>query len=725
VHTTPDSGRSSLFPDDNERQIRLEVEGMSFAQGNATRRIAGLLLLGILLAGLLVPGPVAAAEKVTMSALWDHEALVPGGSARLAVKFAIAKGYHLFHHAYTFEEDFTIPVSVSVTAPEGVTLRGPRWTRALVVDDAGEKVREYKGDVYALFEVVAGDSLSPGEAVFTIDYGYQSCSDLTGTCYPPVNGKLEARIPVLAAGVEPAAKNAAVFAEIVRRLEPAGGDAGAAGGSEAVEPGDPGEPAAAAEPDAGGESPDAADAAGSETATTAGESSELQPAAQSEPTEEKSTLRRLLDRDAWFLALLFMYVAGLGAFLLPCVYPMVPITIAYFARQSEGKLSKSILRALAYVFGISISYSILGLVAGFAGQTFGALATHPVVLVPLVIILVAMGLSFMGLFEFRLPSFLTARASGGARTGYLGAVMMGFFLGIVAAPCVGPPVIMLLTIVLQSGNVAFGFFGLMAFAWGLGTPFIFLAVFSDRLSALPRSGPWMEAVRKVFAFVIFGVALFFADQLVHWEPFTPLAWGAFLLLSAPFFGVGKPLEPSAGNLRSAAKGLGYVLAVAGAALLLTGLTQWGAVTLPAMGPALSGPGPAAGAAQAHAIPWRAYETGIPDPLELARSEGKPVFIDFWASWCKNCKYMLATTFKDPQVVEAMKGYIPLKLRAEDASTEGEKVHRRLLEIMHGGKPTPIGYPSYFIISSQGKILWQSNGVFKPDALIEILDRYRR
>ena len=159
-----------------------------------------------------------------------------------------------------------------------------------------------------------------------------------------------------------------------------------------------------------------------------------------------------------------------------------------------------------------MTYSVLGMIAAMTGSLFGAALQNPFVVLMLAAILVALALSMFGLWEIRMPMFL-ARRTGSARQGYAGAVVMGLTMGIVAAPCIGPFVLGLLTYVGEMGKPLLGFFMFFTLAWGIGLPFLVLGTLSGSLSRLPRSGDWMVWVRKIFGFILVAMALYFVRHL--------------------------------------------------------------------------------------------------------------------------------------------------------------------------------------------------------------------
>ncbi len=218
----------------------------------------------------------------------------------------------------------------------------------------------------------------------------------------------------------------------------------------------------------------------------------------------------LIRERGLFLALLAVFLLGLGLNLTPCVYPMVPITVAYFGGIEGGTL-RTLGMALSYLLGLAVIYSGLGVLAAATGKLFGEVLQRPWVWWLAAAVMVAMALSFLGLYHLRAPSFLTRRLPKGGRGGPVGALLMGAFAGVVAAPCVGPATVALLSYVGITQDVGLGFALFFALALGLGSPYVALALFSQRLSRLPRTGVWTVWVERLLGFVLLGLALYFAD----------------------------------------------------------------------------------------------------------------------------------------------------------------------------------------------------------------------
>ena len=220
-----------------------------------------------------------------------------------------------------------------------------------------------------------------------------------------------------------------------------------------------------------------------------------------------------------------IFAGGMALNLTPCVYPLIPITVSYFggqATQSGAGQGKLVAHGLCYMMGLAVTNSVLGVGASLSGGLMGAMLQNPIVLIAVATVLVVFATSLLGLWEMRLPSSLT-QAAAKSYTGYFGSLFMGLTLGVVAAPCIGPFVLGLLTWVASMGSPWLGFLIFFTLSLGLGLPLFLLAMFSGQLERLPRSGGWMIWVRKLMGWVLVGMAAHFL------RPVLPGEWGLFLL----------------------------------------------------------------------------------------------------------------------------------------------------------------------------------------------------
>jgi thiol:disulfide interchange protein DsbD len=219
-----------------------------------------------------------------------------------------------------------------------------------------------------------------------------------------------------------------------------------------------------------------------------------------------------LDAGLW-LTLLAIFMGGLALNLTPCIYPLIPITVSYFGGRSQTIRGMVIMHGLLYICGLAVTNSLLGLTASMSGGLLGAALQNPAVLASVAGILVFLALSFFGFWELRLPSGLTRLASRNFG-GYFGTFFMGLTLGIVAAPCLGPFILGLLSYVGQKGDPLLGFLYFFILSIGMGLPLAVLAVFSGTIKMLPVSGEWMVWIRKLLGWVLVGMAGYLLQPVI-------------------------------------------------------------------------------------------------------------------------------------------------------------------------------------------------------------------
>lgn len=239
-----------------------------------------------------------------------------------------------------------------------------------------------------------------------------------------------------------------------------------------------------------------------------------------------------IEQEGLLWVLLLVFLGGVGASLTPCVYPLIPITISLFGAQEARSRVHAFGLSSVYVAGIVVTYTVLGLVAASVGKGIGQAMSNPWVLVVIAAVMIAMGLSSLGLFELTLPPSLQAKLSGAGGKGVIGALVMGLVAGLVATPCVGPILVTILVYVAQSQNLALGALLLATFALGMGMLFLGIGTFAGLLSRLPRSGPWMVGIKTAFGAIFMVVALYYLR--LAW-PFVKvpieLAWDVANLLT--------------------------------------------------------------------------------------------------------------------------------------------------------------------------------------------------
>ena len=356
--------------------------------------------------------------------------------------------------------------------------------------------------------------------------------------------------------------------------------------------------------------------------------------------------------------ILLVFLGGLALNLTPCVYPMIPITITYFGGQAQGKKGSLIAHSVVYVLGMAVTYSILGVVAAMSGGLFGAANQYPPVLIGIALVMVALALSLFDVYELRMPQFLN-RLAGNSKKGFLGTLLMGLTVGIVAAPCIGPFVLGLLTYVGNKGSVLLGFALFFVLALGLGVPFLFLGAFSGSIQRLPRSGAWMVWVRKIFGFILLAMAVYFVKPLFPSGLAYYLTVAMIMLLAGIYMAWIDTVAGSGRIFAYVRNAVGICFFAVALYSAITGLEE--GVGKARISSTAEAPG--------DAIQWHPYSESM---LSVAMKEAKPIFIDFYADWCAPCKELDEKTYSTPEVVARSRDFVMLKVdltSADDPQAE--------------------------------------------------------
>lgn len=216
-----------------------------------------------------------------------------------------------------------------------------------------------------------------------------------------------------------------------------------------------------------------------------------------------------------FLAVLVLYLGGVLTSLTPCVYPMIPITAAIVGGQSVGGGSKRRVAMLvgAYVVGLSLVYSALGVFAGLTGTLFGSVSTNPWLYLLMANLLILAALVMLDAIPLRLPAFVSRSAAAGKGGSIPGTFTMGAVSGLVAAPCSAPVMAVVLTWVATTKSGVLGFIYLLSFSLGMCTLLVIIGLSAGALAGLPKAGVWMLWIKRVLAVIMIGVAEYYLMQM--------------------------------------------------------------------------------------------------------------------------------------------------------------------------------------------------------------------
>lgn len=210
-----------------------------------------------------------------------------------------------------------------------------------------------------------------------------------------------------------------------------------------------------------------------------------------------------------FLAFIAVFLGGVLTSFTPCVYPMIPITIAYIGGRSGDSRLKGFSLSIFYVIGIAVTYSVLGAFAALTGKFFGSVSANPIIYLVVGNIFIFLGLSMLDAFTIPIPSFLASRQTGSKSGGRIGAFLVGLLAGTVAAPCTAPVLGVVLTFVAAKQQVVYGVSLLFIFSIGLGTLLIIAGTFAGFMSSLPKSGNWSVIIKKFFGWLMIAAGEYF------------------------------------------------------------------------------------------------------------------------------------------------------------------------------------------------------------------------
>ncbi len=349
------------------------------------------------------------------------------------------------------------------------------------------------------------------------------------------------------------------------------------------------------------------------------------------------------------------FLAGLALSWTPCVYPMVPILSGIIIGQKEKPSDfNAVLMSITFVLSMSLAYGLIGASAGYFGSGINlqAMMQTPWVLFVFSLIFLLLALSMFGFYDLQLPVGLQTRLtsisnsqSGGS---FVGVSIMGFLSALIVGPCVTPFLATALSYVIAGGSAAKGAASLFAMGLGMGVPLIIICGWG--VNALPKAGPWMENVKKVFGFGMIAVALYLLDRV--FSPLVSLILWALLFTIAPIMlGIFKNLNKSMSLLNMFFKLTSLLILIYGLMLWLLVAKGDGDIQQPfdtiIYGDKID---------STNSVVFKILEdeAQLNSLIAKTRSNNKILVIKFYAEWCRSCKKLERVVFKDSMVSESLK-----------------------------------------------------------------------
>ena len=413
--------------------------------------------------------------------------------------------------------------------------------------------------------------------------------------------------------------------------------------------------------------------------------------------------------------LVFAFFSGLGLTFTPCVLPMLPIISSIIIGQGD-KVTKARGGFLAaiYVLGTAVVWTIAGVVAGASGEQLQAYTSSPYFLVPVALVLLLLSLAMFGIYNLQMPASLQSKAqekSYGLKGGtVIGVFIMGVLASVIAGACVSPILILNLGVAMQTHDAVLGGGLMFLMALGMGVPIILIGIGAGWL--LPKAGTWMDAVKYVFGVMLVGLALYIVSS-VQWIPILYL-WAPFLIVTGVYMGATKAIPEGASGWRTLWKGLGIFLLIWGILALIGAMQGNRDILQPIrLSSGSGGSSVATTTSNGEAMFERVHNLDeMNAKFASAKAAGKPVFLDYYATWCTDCNLMKKTVFNDSQVQQYMqKNFVVIQA---DVSDQFDKRTQPMKD-----KFGVFGPPALLFFDREGNLVKKEYGLLTKDEFMAL------
>lgn len=427
--------------------------------------------------------------------------------------------------------------------------------------------------------------------------------------------------------------------------------------------------------------------------------SENSTALSTQPKAEQDRLAESLFNSKY--AVFGFFLLGLGLAFTPCVLPMLPLLSAIVIGQNQRpNMWRAFALSFVYVQGMAVTYTLLGLVVAAIGLPFQVALQHPYVMIGLSIIFVLLALSMFGVFTLQLPSSLQTKLSllsQQQKAGALGGVfLMGMIAGLVASPCTSAPLSGALLYVAQSGDLFTGAITLYLLALGMGVPLILITLFGNKI--LPKSGMWMETVKKLFGFVMLALPVFLISRILP-DEWTPRLWAMLGTAFFIWFAFQMPKNGTGWVFR--------ILFLVAAMISVKPLQTW-------VWGETSTPSAVKNKVVSH-VEFKKVKSEAELQQSLSENNKSLVMLDLYADWCVACKEFEKETFSDPSVQKAFGDMLLLQVDM----TKNSEENRALMT-----KYKVLGLPTILFFNRDGKEIEGSrvNGFMPPVEFLQWIEK---
>ena len=561
----------------------------------------------------------------------EQELLPPDQAFKLTVKvrsadtlvaeFEPTKNYYIYKDKIAFKPESKGILIEKISLPQGKMKNDPTFGKTEVF------YKPFQAVIYLKREISASKQL-------TLAATYQGCNEPIGVCYAPIDKVIKLTLPVAKAAIgaiaDSVSNEATAATDFIKTKQ-------------------------------------------ADTTTELFRFSDNPRSIESESMQ----INKMFEGGNFWLILTSFFGIGLLLSFTPCVFPMFPILSGIIVNRGKH-LTKShgFILALAYVMGMSLTYSAAGVAAGLSGAMLSAALQNAWVLGGFALVFVTLSLSMFGFYELQLPSSLQSKLSeeaGHLKGGHLTSVFgMGALSALIIGPCVAAPLAGALLYISQTRNVVLGASALFAMALGMGVPLLLLGASAGAF--LPKAGPWMESVKRFFGVLLLGVAIWLISPVIP-AAIHMLMWAALLIISSIYLHAVDSLPTRSSGFRKFLKGIGIIALLFGIALLAGVLSGSRDILQPLAKINLAGINEnntnRTSIIESQHLPFQRVVSLAELNERIAASQNKYVMLDFYADWCISCKEMERFTFTDAEVKNKLKDVVLLQVDVTEGTNEDE------------------------------------------------------
>ncbi|WP_086224533.1 protein-disulfide reductase DsbD [Campylobacter devanensis] len=413
---------------------------------------------------------------------------------------------------------------------------------------------------------------------------------------------------------------------------------------------------------------------------------------------EQSQIAINLANNSIFWAISTFFIYGVLLSLTPCIFPMIPILSSLIVAKGAKSAKSGFIISLIYVLAMSVTYAIAGVLASSLGASVQGMLQTPVVLISFSIVFIVLALSMFGLFEIELPKSLQAylNTKSSKFSGMGGVIFMGVASALIVGPCVAAPLAGALLYIANSGDIVIGGLSLFVMSLGMGLPLLAIGLGGGRV--LPKPGEWMVKIKIIFGFIMLAMALWIISPVIG-DEISLLGQGVLGVILAVIFGA---FENASSIIQRAIKGVMLIIfAISMVIVIDFSVSKFGSNLKSSL----------LITHDKSNINFK-YVTNLKELKEIIKSSQKPILIDFWASWCVNCKELESDVLTQSDVAKKLNEFILIKIDLSQSSPENEELMREY----------QIYGPPVLLIYNNGELKSQITGLISPNELLQRLNQ---